>query len=140
MTLEELLAAFETGAVPLDHWDHAAHLRVAAWAVTHVDDPLPWMRTRLHRLLDHHGIETTRESGYHETLTAAWLRLVAWQLGRDPSVEVLREVFSDKRHLLRYWSRDLMMSSAAREGWVAPDLGPLPDDLDSQPGPTPQSS
>ncbi len=126
IALDELLAWFETGEMPLEHWDHAAHLRVAAWAVTHLDEPLPWMRTRLHRLLAHHGIETTKESGYHETITAAWLRLVAWQLQQDPSIEAMLTAYADKRHLLRYWSRDVMMGWEARERWVEPDVAPLP--------------
>ncbi len=132
MNLDDLLACFETGAVPLEHWDHAAHLRVAAWAVTHRDDPLAWMRTRLWRLLDHHGIETTRDSGYHETITAGWLRLVAWKLGEgagswEDRVAAMVEAFGDKRLMLRFWSREVIMSQKAREGWVEPDLAALPD-------------
>lgn len=83
MDLAALLACLETGEVPLAHRDHAAHLRVAAWAATHQDAPLDGMRVRLHRLLAHHGIETTRESGYHETLTAGVVRVVARALSQD---------------------------------------------------------
>jgi hypothetical protein len=68
---------------------------------------------------------------YHETLTRAWVHVVA--LHRAASAA---ESFDDfvaenprllDRHLLdRHYSRELIMSREARVRWTAPDLRDLP--------------
>ncbi len=129
--LPALLADFEVGDVSTDQWNHRAHLAVAAWAVFHVDDPLPWLRERLQRLLRKPGHEKNPQRSYHETLTAGWLHRIgvqlAWETGDfEARCATTVDALSDKRLLLRYWSKQALMSDEARTIWCPPDLLPLP--------------
>ncbi|HEX4405779.1 MAG TPA: hypothetical protein VH560_13165, partial [Polyangia bacterium] len=77
-SLDELAAAFRACTLPRDEWMHAAHLRVGAWHVHHhgAIDALSLLRTRIRRLNEHHRTANTPTGGYHETITAAYVRLI----------------------------------------------------------------
>lgn len=68
---------------------------------------------------------------YHETLTRAWIRLVAAALARDASrdfdsfVEAHPELL-DKRRPYAFYTDETLDGAAARVGWVEPDRKPLP--------------
>jgi len=69
---------------------------------------------------------------YHETITRAWIAVVAQFAGeQDPALpfaEQLRALLArcgDKDYLLRFYSRDLLFSNLARAEWVPPDLARL---------------
>lgn len=93
------------------------------------------MRSGIQALNAAHGVPTTLERGYHETLTcfyvAVLLRYVQerqQQAGRPLSVEEMAP--GALRHASRelplsYYSRELLFSAAARLGRVEPDLRPL---------------
>ena len=73
-----------------------------------------------------------RDSGYHETITLAWIAVVAQFLARcdrAQPISVLAEALldrcGDKDDLLRYDSREVLMSDAAPQAWVNPDRGPV---------------
>jgi hypothetical protein len=80
------------------------------------------------------GTVDSPTSGYHETITLAWARLVRdYMLRSDDSelesIELYRRLiftFSDRGFLLKYYSRELLMSPKARATWMEPDLMPLP--------------
>ena len=82
---------------------------------------------------DRHGTQNTATSGYHETITVAFVRLIdEYLVAVEPSLPLARRVsrliasaLSDRAVLLGFWSRDLLMSAAARERWVPPDLAAL---------------
>jgi hypothetical protein len=71
-------------------------------------------------------------SGYHETITLAWVAVIERFLAmRDPdmpvselAVELLGQC-GDKNYLLRFYSIDRLFSDEARAHWVPPDLAPL---------------
>jgi hypothetical protein len=47
-------------------------------------------------------------------------------LALDDRVELLlASPLADGALLLRFWSREVLMSPAARAAWVAPDIAPL---------------
>jgi hypothetical protein len=81
------------------------------------------------RFANHHG--ATKK--YHHTLTLAWMRLVAAALVETPEghdfTKFLAEhqELGDKDLLKKYYSPKLLQTKAARDGWVEPDLQPLPD-------------
>ena len=72
--------------------------------------------------------------GYHETITQASLRAARGVLDANaPDVPVyvivnalMRTNLGDPNWLLEYWSRDRLMSVAARRAWLDPDRKPLP--------------
>lgn len=123
-------------AIPVDLWKaHRNHLWGAVCCLRDnggdVDAATADMRDILERLLVALGEVTTDDSGYHHTLTRGWLAVVGAQMARHPDDSLVEAAiraqlaFADKRYLLRYWSRDRMMSREARYGWLEPDLAPL---------------
>jgi hypothetical protein len=133
--LDQLVTEFLSGSLPRDRWNHAAHLSVGAWHVHHFgqDEAIARLRTGIRALNDRHGTPNTPTSGYHETITVAYARLIEEFLASYESSAPLEYRVShlvggplaERSFLLRFWSRALLMSEAARVSWVAPDLKPL---------------
>jgi hypothetical protein len=136
--LEALAARFEAGEVPRPEWTHEAHLRMGAWHVARfgAGQALPLLRARITRLNERNGVANTPDGGYHETVTAAYVRLIDAHLRActpgtplDEQVRLLvASPLARRDLLLDYYSRERLMSRAARAAWVEPDLRPLPDE------------
>ena len=134
-TLDDLAARFTACTLPKEHWTHLAHLSVGAWHVDRygAEAALVTLRAGIQRLNDSHGVANSPTSGYHETITVAYVRLIDAFLASFPDRTPLETrvallvggPLADKALLLRFWSKDLLMSAAARREWVAPDLAPL---------------
>jgi hypothetical protein len=126
---------FEQGLIPLDEFNHHAHVSVAYELLSRfpIDMAIERMRTAIHAYNAHHNVEQTQTSGYHESLTIAWMRIIHCVMamqgpaaGADAFLE--QNPFLLCRTLLRlYYSRERIMSWDARTGWVEPDLAPLPE-------------
>jgi len=134
MTDDELIAAFEACSIPIEDWNHRAHLRVA-WVYLDrhgLDGAIERMRVNIPRFNAAKGIVDTIDMGYHDTLTVAWLRIIdATRLAYAPEAD--SEAFLDmhtqlhSKVLLRlYYSRARIMSAEAKARFVEPDLAPLP--------------
>jgi hypothetical protein len=132
MTDADFLNAFETASLPRPEWTHAAHLRMAYLYLRDNPDPdalLPFVRERI---CCYNAVFGNR-TGYHETITAAFLRLVADRLRHEPSStfpafqETNPDLFADGVGvLLRHYSRETLFSPEARAAFVPPDREPLP--------------
>ena len=120
----------------MEEWTHHCHLRVAL-AVLRDCSPeraLAELRESIQRLNLRHGVWTTPERGYHETLTRVWLCLVLQamhQLGETASASEILQASGHSQTPLSYYTRETLFSWQARIAWVPPDLRPLPID----PGP-----
>jgi hypothetical protein len=132
---EDLVASFCDLTLPKERWTHEAHLRVGLWHVLHHDPPeaLALIRQRITAYNEATGVENSDDSGYHETITRFFLHEISRFLhttysGRpiDDLAAELIALLGNKETPLRYYSRDRLMSVAARRGWVEPDLQPLP--------------
>jgi hypothetical protein len=133
--LEQLLAGFQSCRLPRDAWTHLAHLRVGAWHVHHLgaETALATLRAGIRRLNDSHGTVNSAHSGYHETITAAYVRLIDLFLATfaagvpfdERLAALVASPLGDRSILLGYWSRVRLMSPEARTEWLAPDLAPL---------------
>jgi hypothetical protein len=79
LTLDDLAGQFRACTLPHGEWTHTAHLRVGTWHVHHfgADAALALLRTGIRRLNDFHGTPNTETRGYHETITVAYVRLIA---------------------------------------------------------------
>ena len=84
------------------------------------------------RLNESHGGVNTDTRGYHETITVAYVRLLAQFLDRGPAMPLpdrvallLDSPLAAKRMLLSFYSTDRLMSTDARARWMEPDLAPL---------------
>jgi hypothetical protein len=128
--IREIVERFENCAFQLEEFTHARHLTVAAWYATWFspEEALGRMRTGLQRFIAYHG-----KQGYHETITRFWMELIGDFLseiceGLSAAQKVNRviERYSNKAVLFEYYTRELVMSDAARREWIAPDRKQLP--------------
>ena len=132
-TSDDELAAIAAGvmdlSLPKPCWTHRAHFAAALWLLARRPDlDLPRVMPGLIRAYNEAtGVANTDTDGYHETITQAWMRLLASHDERD-FAEFLTlhgdRVSLDLLH--RYWRRETLMSDTARARWVEPDLTPLP--------------
>jgi len=130
---DAFLARFEDGTWPAGQWRHREHLKVAYLYVTRhpLADAIDRMRAGVRALNASHGTIDGPDSGYHETLTQAWMHLVHLavqahgpQANADAFVDAHPELLV-KQAVLRFYSRERIRSAAARQGFVAPDLAPF---------------
>ena len=130
----DLLAAFEGRSLPPEAWDHRAHVRVAyLYASQHgFEAALTRMRVGLKALNAAHRVPETVGRGYHETLTVAFRRLIfaacrqqAFQSSAE-FCEAHPELMT-KDALRFHYSRERLMSGAAKQMFVEPDLRALPE-------------
>ena len=132
--LEELapdVAAFEEGTLSRSRWHHRTHMAVAFWYLSNLEEPEA--RLRICRGIRHYndcqGIPNTHESGYHETLTLFWIRVIRrfldiakpGQLGLELFTRLI-DRYGDRKDFWRdHYSFDLLQSAEARRTWVEPD-------------------
>lgn len=127
--IHALLRSFEDASVARGVWKHAEHLVVALCYLEEHDleTATNKMRDGLFDLLTKgFGVDLTKEMPYHETLTVFWMRTVyAYSLMIDGTlVEKANGLVNlfDKDYPLRFYSRELLFSDAARSGFIDPDL------------------
>jgi hypothetical protein len=120
--------------LPKPEWTHAAHFAAAVWLLSRAERAAFAQLPGLIRAYNEStGVANTDDGGYHETITLASLRAARAWLAAHPGVPLFELVntllareYGSSDWLLRYWSRPLLFSVAARRTWVAPDLKPLP--------------
>lgn len=128
-----LLNAFETATLAREDFTHAAHLVVAlAYAHGQRAEAYGLLREGIQRYNAATGLVETPTRGYHETITQAWFHLVLHFLDLFDEGQSLQSLAEDliqlfeRDDLFRHYSRGLLLTHAARSGWVEPDLEPLP--------------
>lgn len=123
-------------SLPKAEWTHQAHFAATLWLMRR-DPPidLPRAMPGLIRAYNEAvGGVNSDTAGYHETITQASLaaaRALLERYGADtPLSAVLRDLMASELGqpgwLMRYWSKDRLMSTTARRAWLAPDLAPFP--------------
>jgi hypothetical protein len=132
--IDAFLAAFEGCTLPKDRWTHQAHLLAGACYVYTFGEhaAIDRMRLCLSRYNESVGGKNTDASGYHETITIAWIKLLARLLRESPPTErtafatlAVERFGTDRNILRRYYDFDLADSVEARRTWVAPTLANL---------------
>jgi hypothetical protein len=131
--VEDLGARFQACTITKREWTHDAHLTVGLWHVHRygADEALPRLRAGIRRLNESHGGANTATDGYHETITAAYVQLLAGYLDASdlPLIEavaaLLESPLATKTVLFTFYSRERLMSTAARAVWMEPDLAPI---------------
>src|SRR5271167_1567039 len=129
--IDEFLAAFEAGTLPKERWTHGAHLLTGACYVHALGEAaaIDKMRRCIPRYNEAVGGKNTEMSGYHETITVMWIKLLA-RLRREAG-EMERRAFAslaverfegEKDVFRRYYDFDVVNSAEARRGWVPPTI------------------
>jgi len=108
---------------------HREHLELA-WLYLERHPPAEAegaMEAALRWVAERHGAPER----YHDTLTRAWVRLVSVHRTRHPAASFDAFIGAnagllDRRLLDGHYSADRLAGEAARRGWIAPDVRPLP--------------
>jgi hypothetical protein len=113
---DDLLDAFQAGAIDGSEFRHEHHVRVA-WGLARRygrEAGLGRMIAGIRQM----GARAGHPEAYHHTITRAWFELIA-------DAEDLAEgsILFDRKLLSRYYTPERL--SEGREGWVEPDLRPL---------------
>lgn len=128
-----LLAVFEDRSLPLEQWNHRAHVRVAFLYLSRFerDEAIARLRSGIKAYNAAHGVEDGPESGYHETTTQAFMRLIHHAIRECKPFRDSHQFCEahpqllDRRVLLRYYTRDRIMMPEAKITFVEPDIAPL---------------
>ena len=132
--LDELVRRFEACNVPRSEWTHAAHLAVGLWHVCRYgpEAALAELRRAIRRLNESNGVVNSATSGYHETITSAYVQLLTAFADRHADASIADRVarllsggLAERSALLAFYSRGRLESTEARLAWVEPDLAPL---------------
>jgi hypothetical protein len=132
--IDAFLAAFEGCTLPKAEWTHAAHLLTGACYVHSLgrEAALGKMRSCVRRYNESVGGKNTETSGYHETITVMWIRLLdhllreSANLSRAQFAALAVQRFGSRRDIFReYYDFDLPGSTEARLRWFEPNLKSL---------------
>lgn len=131
---DDFLKQFVDCSLPLGEWRHRAHIKVAYLILGKYsfEEAVQHIRSGIQAYNAAHGIADTPTGGYHETMTQAWIRIVDTMMreyGRAETADAFIDQhpqLAEKKVLRLFYSRELIMSAAAKAQFVAPDLAPLP--------------
>ncbi|PVM87248.1 hypothetical protein [Caulobacter radicis] len=121
-------------SLPKAEWTHAAHLSATLRLVRIRDEGLERDLPGIIRAYNEAvGGVNDDTSGYHETITQAYLAAIRGFVAALPAdlddgeaaARLLATPLGDRAWPLAFWSRERLFSIAARRGWMEPDLAPL---------------
>jgi hypothetical protein len=133
-TIDAFLHAFETCTLPKSEWTHSAHIFTGACLVHTLGESaaIDQMRLSIRRYNESIGGQNTPTSGYHESVTVFWIKLLAafhresQPTSRANFAALAVEHFAAQRDLFgRFYDFDLAASTEARQRWIPPTLQPL---------------
>ena len=127
---DEFVAAVEETRYPNAEFHHPDHLRLA-WVYVRRYGPLE-AEERITRTIRRFAASLGHEEKYHETMTRAWLRLVAAAEQLTPNLNSFDDLLAkhawllDRSALSAFYSGDCLSNAVARCVWAEPDRRPLP--------------
>ena len=134
--IDEFLAAFEAGTLPKERWTHGAHLLAGACYVHQLGQAaaIDHMRTCVRRYNEAVGGKNTATSGYHETITVFWIKVLdalllnVQPIARADFAALAVERFKPQRDLFRrFYDFDVIASTEARAAWIPPTREEIED-------------
>jgi hypothetical protein len=126
--VEAIVRGFESCTLTPAEFNHQSHLVVALCYLLNSDVTAATERMRrgLHTFLIHHGHDIQI---YNETITVFWVKRVQGFLEQTnverPLVNLANDLVKtcdDARLIYNYYSKERLMSDAARLHWQEPDL------------------
>lgn len=127
----EIVEGFRNRKLAKHEWGHSAHLVVALVYCRHfpIASVLRFLRDEIRVLNDAHGVANTSKGGYHETLTVFWIghvsRFVLESSDTEPLVGLANRLLDecgDPSLPLKFYTKEILFSAAARKRYVRPDL------------------
>ena len=131
---DTFLARFEATTWPLEEWHHKQHIKVAYLYLCRYpfETAMNRIREKIKAFNGSKHLPDELTSGYHETMTQAWLRLVHFTLceyGPAENAEAFYEAnpqLSQKKTLRFFYTRERFQTMEAKKGFIEPDLTALP--------------
>lgn len=133
--IEDIIAGFRERTLPASRWTHQAHLTVGLWHALRrpAEKVLGELRAGISGYNEFVGTANTDSGGYHETITALYVWAIGKYLREAPPGQtalaltngLLASRYATKMFPFEHYSRERLLSVAARRGWVEPDLKPL---------------
>jgi hypothetical protein len=125
---------FESCTYPLDQWHHRAHVKLAYLYAVRFGPAVAAgkLRVGIRAYNAANNIQDGPTSGYHETMTMAWLHLIYATIqvyGRKPTADEFFDFhpqLGQKKILRLFYSPELFLSPEAKREFVPPDLTDLP--------------
>jgi hypothetical protein len=131
----EVVDGFRRRSLPQPRWTHQAHLTVGLWHVLNRpgDRVLEELRRGIITYNEAVGTVNDDAGGYHETITAFYVRAIQRFVGESGETlpllpltnALLASSYAAKAFPFQYYSRERLLSVAARRAWLDPDLKPL---------------
>ena len=122
---EEFLKAFHSCRLLNSEFHHADHLRLAWLHLERepLETALVYVRAGIQKFAAHYGAAHL----YHETITTAWVRLLATHHEKSFAEFLWENEARLSRELLhRFWTPEVLAREEARARWIAPDRRELP--------------
>lgn len=125
-----LIKRFEARKLPRNEWNHNAHLIIAIWydRKNAAEQAINLVRENIIKHNESIGTPNSDEEGYHHTVTVFWLRIAKefmkskhFNSIADACNSFIASKFSDVNFPLEYYSKEVLFSLEARQGWVRPD-------------------
>jgi hypothetical protein len=131
MTDDDFLSAFEACTLDPQHFNHRGHVRLAWLYLQRYD--LDEAVVRACHGIRAYATHLGAAGKFHWTMTQALMRLLHAAgaadrtMGWEAFVTANSALIAEARlRLAQHYSEELLDSSAARQGFVAPDRAPLP--------------
>lgn len=135
MTDEEFLTAYEATTFPYQLWTHRAHVRLGFLFLKRAASFNVALDAIRGAIQAYNAVNREKvRRGYHETLTYAFLSLIAAAMRSAPDatggdaesfIDANPELL-DQTILGRYYSTEVLRDERSRIEFVLPDLQPLP--------------
>ncbi|TWT50846.1 hypothetical protein Pla22_35890 [Rubripirellula amarantea] len=131
---ETFLAEFEGCRWPLSRWHHRDHIKLAYLYLCRYSfgEALSRIRDGIKAHNAAHQLPDSSTSGFHETMTHAWLCLVQFAIaeyGPSANADDFYEnhpELSQQKTLRFFYSKERFMSPEAKTRFCEPDLTPFP--------------
>ncbi len=122
---DEFLAQLQDGSLAPTLFRHADHLRLA-WICLH-RAPFDAAMSEVQATIRSYANAIGATGLYHETITTAWVHLVATHHESDFAEFLTRNAAQlASNPLKRFYSEQALSDTTASSQWTAPDLQPLP--------------
>jgi hypothetical protein len=129
--LDAIVKGFLDRTLDKSEWTHHAHIITAIWHLMQYDqeDALCRLRSGIISYNLSLGGQNTGQSGYHETITVFWWKVISQFLHQqedrsftEASAAFLQSPMADKDYPFSFYTKDKLLSSAARSIFIKPDL------------------
>jgi hypothetical protein len=134
--MENIVNQFISCTLPKEQWTHRAHLIVCIFHLENysVLESICLLRARIIAYNIASGGQNTTTSGYHETLTQFYVKIIDQFLKANETVsgsfsdkckKILSSELAENNYAQKFYSKELLFSLTCRATWIEPDLRPL---------------